>query len=347
MTIEPSVLIWTIINFIVLMVVLNLILYKPLFKFMDERRERINQGINAGRRARAAISDNAQRLKDDLEQFHRSEKRRSDATIASLLKQRDQELAEAGRRAEARRDAELKKLDKESGELTDVLVVGIPGMIELLSQKLDTDYSKYRDMDPESIIRKRPAKTTGLVRESRERGEKGRGFHTEEMLKASRERRYSKLEREARSSDEFTVEDVKNLRRQEEQLTDSLSAALPDMVSLIADKFGDECERMRQMPEPVFGSGSVKEDESVQPEQRADVFEALEESIKKARAKRYSKMSDSVGDSELGSKEIERLMDEEDELSDAMKSGVSDMVYALLEKLSEDYELSRDFGLQE
>jgi len=41
MTIQLSVVIWTIINFILLMLILHFLLYKPVLKVMDERKKRI------------------------------------------------------------------------------------------------------------------------------------------------------------------------------------------------------------------------------------------------------------------------------------------------------------------
>ena len=41
MTIQPSVLIWTIICFCLMMVILNKLLFKPLLSFMDARNDRI------------------------------------------------------------------------------------------------------------------------------------------------------------------------------------------------------------------------------------------------------------------------------------------------------------------
>ena len=54
MSIDLSVFIWTIINFVVLMVLLNFVLFKPIHKILDERKERINSGLAAGEEARAA-----------------------------------------------------------------------------------------------------------------------------------------------------------------------------------------------------------------------------------------------------------------------------------------------------
>lgn len=41
MTIQLSVVIWTIINFILLMLILHFLLYRPVLKVMDERKKRI------------------------------------------------------------------------------------------------------------------------------------------------------------------------------------------------------------------------------------------------------------------------------------------------------------------
>ena len=61
LSINPSETIWTILGFFVLLFLLNQFLYKPLIRFMDERRARIDAGLNEEREAQAALDEEAQR----------------------------------------------------------------------------------------------------------------------------------------------------------------------------------------------------------------------------------------------------------------------------------------------
>ncbi len=46
MNIQPSVILWTIICFVILMLILNNLLFKPVLRVMDERRERIKKAAD-------------------------------------------------------------------------------------------------------------------------------------------------------------------------------------------------------------------------------------------------------------------------------------------------------------
>lgn len=46
MTVQISVVIWTVINFLLLMLILNQLLFKPMLRFMDARKEKIDSAKN-------------------------------------------------------------------------------------------------------------------------------------------------------------------------------------------------------------------------------------------------------------------------------------------------------------
>ena len=62
LSINPSELIWTILSFFALLFLLNRFLYKPLVRFMDERRARIDAGLNE---EAAALSAEIQALREE------------------------------------------------------------------------------------------------------------------------------------------------------------------------------------------------------------------------------------------------------------------------------------------
>ena len=57
MSINLSEVILTVVNFIVLMLLLNQFLYKPVVKFMDERKARIQAGLDAQAEAEQALEN--------------------------------------------------------------------------------------------------------------------------------------------------------------------------------------------------------------------------------------------------------------------------------------------------
>ena len=55
-------------NFIVLLVILRLTLYKPILRMLDQRRERIAEGLGAAEAARAEASDAQARIQAQLDE---------------------------------------------------------------------------------------------------------------------------------------------------------------------------------------------------------------------------------------------------------------------------------------
>lgn len=62
LSINPSELIWTIIGFFALYFLLSRFLFRPLVSFMDERRARIDAGLNEEKQAQDALKEDTERL---------------------------------------------------------------------------------------------------------------------------------------------------------------------------------------------------------------------------------------------------------------------------------------------
>ena len=85
MTIQPSILLWTLITFSLTIFVLNRFLFRPMLAFMDKRQEKID-------RASAKKAENARRLAEAEEALIRfreeEEKHLADLAAAELVKAR-------------------------------------------------------------------------------------------------------------------------------------------------------------------------------------------------------------------------------------------------------------------
>lgn len=132
MSIDLSIFIWTIINFVVLMVLLNLILFKPIHKILDERKERINSGLAAGEEARAAKLANDKRLQEEVDanranarKLLENAKNKADAEKAAMERNAQVEAA-------AIRKANLEKISEEE----KLAVKQIDGQIDTLVSAL-------------------------------------------------------------------------------------------------------------------------------------------------------------------------------------------------------------------
>ena len=97
-------LLWTFVNFGLLYLVLNKLLYKPLVRFMDQRRARIQEGLDAEAAARETIALKEAEMQTDKEQCRQEARRLID---------------EASARAEAERQSQGTQLREESQRLRE------------------------------------------------------------------------------------------------------------------------------------------------------------------------------------------------------------------------------------
>lgn len=128
--------IWTLINFFLLMFLLNKFLFKPVLAFMDERKTRIDAGLEEGRRAQAALKENEERLAAELSA--KGEEARTVLTNArgEAEKQRGEMLDKAHAEAEElRRQARERVRASEKTAETEV-ENSMPELVAMLSDTL-------------------------------------------------------------------------------------------------------------------------------------------------------------------------------------------------------------------
>ena len=137
LSINPSEVIWTILCFFALLFVLDRLLYRPLVRFMDERKARVDAGLNEEAAARAAIEEEERDLEREREErLHeaqnelRAEKDRSEERRAEALREAKQlaaETAEQGKneaaalREQTGRELRLRR-DELAGRLAERLL---------------------------------------------------------------------------------------------------------------------------------------------------------------------------------------------------------------------------------
>jgi F-type H+-transporting ATPase subunit b len=98
--INVPVLIFQLVNFAFLLLVLKLFVYKPILKMLDERRERIREGLNAADRGREQAAEAERQAQEQIESA-----RREGQTIIQNAQQVSQRLQEEGRQ-QAQQQAE-------------------------------------------------------------------------------------------------------------------------------------------------------------------------------------------------------------------------------------------------
>jgi F-type H+-transporting ATPase subunit b len=96
LSINFSELIWTIINFFLLYFLLKRFLYDPITRFMDARRERLDEALEKEREAQARVAENDEQIEQEKE-LRRAEAKKLIAEAAEADKSRSAEAAKAER----------------------------------------------------------------------------------------------------------------------------------------------------------------------------------------------------------------------------------------------------------
>jgi F-type H+-transporting ATPase subunit b len=117
------------INFGLLLIIFRLILYKPLLKMLDERKQRIQEGLEASDEAKRRLSQTEQEVAKELEKAR--QQGQEQIVQAQQIAARIQEEARQGARAEAElllerarteigleRDSAIASLRREFADLT-------------------------------------------------------------------------------------------------------------------------------------------------------------------------------------------------------------------------------------
>ena len=131
MTIQISLVIWTIIGFVVLSLILNRFLFKPLLKVMDDRNEK----IKAGEENRRQELERREETRKALEISNAAREQEALKTAERELsnEQKKTEMILAEKKAEY--DAELEKISKEFEEKTDAAEKNLSESIDKLALK--------------------------------------------------------------------------------------------------------------------------------------------------------------------------------------------------------------------
>ena len=135
-SINISELIWTVINFFLLMFLLNRFLYKPVISFMEKRQARIDAGLQEEQDAKTCIEKNDERLQEKKAESREEAKNLLRQNSEELEKHSAEMLKEAKAAAEQdRREAEealAAKQEQTSGRLQNAA----PELASVLADRL-------------------------------------------------------------------------------------------------------------------------------------------------------------------------------------------------------------------
>jgi F-type H+-transporting ATPase subunit b len=142
--INIPVLIAQIVNFTFLLIVLRLLLYKPVLKMLDERKARIQEGLNAAERGREQAAEANLAAQAQIDEARREGQaivanaqqvaaRVQEEGRATAIVQQEAILERARQEIAMERDAAISELRKEFAELT------IQAAEKVIGQSLDRD----------------------------------------------------------------------------------------------------------------------------------------------------------------------------------------------------------------
>jgi F-type H+-transporting ATPase subunit b len=134
MTIQPSVSVWTVICFVVLMLVLDRLLFRPLLDFMDKRREKID-GARSRRQTALQEREEEQRRRDEE---HDAAKKQAMQDAVSALEDTRQEYAAKAAEKRADNERRIAELRGELAKESETILASVdPRMDELVHAVAD------------------------------------------------------------------------------------------------------------------------------------------------------------------------------------------------------------------
>ena len=128
--------IWTISSFFLFMFLLNKFLFKPVMTLMDERKARIDAGLEEGKKARAALEENEARLAQELAEKGSEARSVISEARSEAEKAKSETLDAAHAEAEKLHKNVRERVKAEEADAVKELDGNMPELVALLSGRL-------------------------------------------------------------------------------------------------------------------------------------------------------------------------------------------------------------------
>ena len=128
--------IWTIISFFLFMFLLNKFLFKPVMTLMDERKARVDAGLEEGKKARAALKENEAQLAQELAEKGSEARSIISEARSEAEKARSETLDAAHAEAEKLHKNVRERVKAEEAAAVEELDGSMSEMVALLSGRL-------------------------------------------------------------------------------------------------------------------------------------------------------------------------------------------------------------------
>lgn len=128
--------IWTIISFFLFMFLLNKFLFKPVMTLMDERKARVDAGLEEGKKARAALDENEAQLAQELAEKSGEARRVISEARSEAEKAKSATLDAAHAEAEKLHKSVRERVKAEEAAAVKELDGSMPELVAVLSDRL-------------------------------------------------------------------------------------------------------------------------------------------------------------------------------------------------------------------
>ena len=132
-------LIWTIINFFLLMFLLKIFLYKPVLKILDERRAKVEEGFAESKMAEADLKETNAAVTEELSAQNAKAREYIGQAKAEAENERDAVVADAHKEAESMNKGVRERIEAEEKAAKCDVEDSMPELVMLLTKKLVGD----------------------------------------------------------------------------------------------------------------------------------------------------------------------------------------------------------------
>lgn len=136
MTIQPSILIWTLISYCLLMLILDRLLFRPMLSFMDQRNARIAAAMQKKEDDERALADAEAKLTAQRELAAQRTSELVEKEIADAKIRAERLIEKASAEREAKIEACATELTAKTADLETGLATGVDRLAKAFVNKL-------------------------------------------------------------------------------------------------------------------------------------------------------------------------------------------------------------------
>lgn len=139
MNLQPSVIIWTVICFLLMMLVLDRLLFRPVLKILDERQRQLEEAQRKKEACEKLAEEQRKHLKEQQEEAARTQNARLLVSLEELQAKEKTALKDAHRECLARIDVYREQREKELEEILHAVNPKIAQVAELFAERIASD----------------------------------------------------------------------------------------------------------------------------------------------------------------------------------------------------------------